>query len=136
MTGNNVKYVYKPKVQKLNSISAYNTRVTFRNSEGKTVSGLYSEHTCSLPKALSSLVSGKNPNVKKDALLETLWKCSESMEYGNDTNTSLVSISLDRAEKLIDFYADKISEGEPKGVITQSEQFKMMEYWHNWFSKK
>ena len=134
MAGKEIRFAYKPRIEVLNTLSAYNTKITFRNPEGKDVTGVFSEHVCVLPRALNALVSGKTPNVTKEALQEQLKVLSGKVAYGDSTDSNLEAIAFSRAEFLINFYADKVSEREGKDVITQSEQFEIMKQWYDWFA--
>jgi len=119
----NVKYVYKPRINGNN--------VVYRNSNGENIKCTFYKNTQCLPNALNSCVSGKSPNVTKEQLLENVYK-QVGLFYKTDAG-SYSAVVLKRLESLIKLYSEKSSEGEENGVITQNEQFKMMEIWHRWF---
>lgn len=119
-----VKYAYKPGIS--------GNKIAYKNTKGKSITAQFYDNTHSLANALRETVSGKKPNITKGELQKALWNQFNNIAYsGRGDNCDMTIMS--RAEKLIDHFAQKDSEGEGQDIITQKEQFKMMEYWHRWF---
>ena len=116
------KVVYKPVIRDF----GYVHKVYYHNTKGQNVQYQAEGKCVALPKALSQIVSGEKPNVDKEELLLKFWEL-----YGKVISPGVV---INRAEKLIDFFALPKSEGGEK--ITPNEQYKMMEIWHQWFGKQ
>ena len=132
----NPRVIYKPVVQNDDGwvkISYHNTKgknVSFhldtgeRSNQGKAIS--------ELPKQIAKLATGKKPNIDPDKLQEAFYKNIHvgSLPGRGGHAADVVAIG-NMADKLIDKFSKPDSEGGK--MITPNEQYKMMEYWHQWF---
>ena len=135
----NPKVIYRPVV----SVDEGYFKISYHNTKGKNVSfhtesvknAPQAKAIAELPKQIAKLATGKKPNINPDELQEAFYKNiyvgSLAAGYGWGGHMADVVAIANMADKLINKFSKPDSEGGK--MITPNEQYKMMEYWHQWF---
>ena len=136
----NPKIIYKPTVKRDNLgndraiISYFNRekgqRVSFAVDDYPT--NLASKAIQELPKQISNLVNGKNPNIDPNQLLDAYYNNIKAGSVsGRGGHIADVNAVVNFLERLVNKYSLPDSEGGK--MITPNEQYDIMKRWHQWF---
>ena len=124
--GSPIRTLYSPRV-------ADNGCVTYKNSKGQDTHAKFAKEKLFLPRALNQAIKEKqNGNLTKSELNKAVLDNLTGPLYWHH-HAEETSHCIERYEFLRDHYSETSTEGEGKDIITQKEQFEMMEYWDKWY---